>query len=392
MRKQLVDYLLTAMLESHANVSDINITADKPPQVETVGELKPVEFDPPIRRLTPYQCEFIALGMVGGDRRLTRDLVERGSCDISYQLRGKARLRVNVFSQKGCYSIAMRQLPTRVPSIVELNLPPVFRKMTEDRNGLVLLTGATGTGKSTTLAALVDEINEKRPVHIVTLEDPVEFVHAQKAGTVNQRELGIDFDSFSSGLRAAVRQAPKVILVGEMRDRETVEIALSASETGHLVLSTLHTIDAGHTINRILGMFDQHEERLVRIRLADALRWIVCQRLLPKTGGERVAAFEIMGSNLRTKDLILHGETEDKNFYGIIEDSNAFGMVTFEQSIAELFKKGLVTEETAVSFANRRSAIRRSIDSVKSARGEKTTSIGDLSIDTEYGSRGPGRY
>ncbi|MBW1785496.1 MAG: PilT/PilU family type 4a pilus ATPase [Deltaproteobacteria bacterium] len=391
MQKQLLDYILTAMLESHPNVSDINITVDKPPQVETAGVLKPVEFDPPIERLTSFQSEIMALGLVGGDRRLTRDLMKRGSCDISYQLAGKARLRVNVFSQKGCYSIAMRQLPSRVPSIEELKLPPVFKKVTEDRNGLVLLTGATGTGKSTTLAALINEINEKRPVHIVTLEDPVEFVHAQKAGTVNQRELGIDFDNFASGLRAAVRQAPKVILVGEMRDRETVEIALSASETGHLVLSTLHTIDAGHTINRILGMFDPHEERLVRIRLADSLRWIVCQRLLPKTGGDRAAAFEIMGSSLRAKDLILHGETEDRTFYGIIEESNAFGMVTFEQSIARLFEQGLVTEETAISFANRRSAIRRSIDSIKSARGEKTTSIGDLSIDTEYGRR-PGRY
>jgi len=191
-----------------------------------------------------------------------------------------------------------------------------------------------------------------------------------------------------SGLRAAVRQAPKVILVGEMRDRETVEIALSAAETGHLVLSTLHTIDVGHTINRILGMFEQREERLVRIRLADSLRWIVCQRLLPKLGGDRVAAFEIMGSNLRTKELILSGETEDKTFYGIIEESNAFGMGTFEQSITQLFGQGLVMEETALNYANRRSYMRRSIDAIKAKRGEKTTSIGGLALDTEYGRHG----
>jgi len=314
--------------------------------------------------------------------------VGRGSCDISYQLAGKARLRVNIFSQMGCYSIVMRQLPNRVPTIEELGLPPVFHQMTRDRNGLILLTGATGMGKSTTLAAVIDEINENLPVHVVTLEDPVEYVHSQKLGTVNQRELGADFDTFVSGLRAAVRQAPKVILVGEMRDRETVEIALSAAETGQLVLSTLHTIDAGHTINRILGMFEHHEERLVRIRLADSLRWVVCQRLLPKVGGDRAAAFEIMGSNLRTKELILNGETEDKTFYGIIEESNAFGMVTFEQSIAQLFEQGRVAEETALNYANRRAAMRRAVDAIKAARGEQTTSIGGLAIDTEYGQRG----
>jgi twitching motility protein PilT len=384
----MLDTILTTLLESHAHVSDINVTVEKPFQVETAGELKPVLFDPPIRRLTPFQTEFMALGLIDGNRRLMQDLVGRGSCDISYQLAGKARLRVNVFSQMGCYSIVMRQLPNRIPTIEELGLPPVFHEMTRERNGLILLTGATGTGKSTTLAALINEINESLPVHVVTLEDPVEYVHSQKRGTVNQRELGADFDSFVSGLRAAVRQAPKVILVGEMRDRETVEIALSAAETGHLVLSTLHTIDVGHTINRILGMFEQREERLVRIRLADSLRWVVCQRLLPKLGGDRVAAFEIMGSNLRTKELILSGETEDKTFYGIIEESNAFGMGTFEQSITQLFGQGLVMEETALNYANRRSYMRRSIDAIKAKRGEKTTSIGGLALDTEYGRHG----
>lgn len=387
MRKPMLDHILTTLLESHPRVSDINVTVDKPFQVETGGELKSVLLEPPIRRLTPFQTEFMALNLIDGNHRLTQDLVGRGSCDISYQLAGKARLRVNIFSQMGCYSIVMRQLPNRVPTIDELALPAIFHEMTRERNGLILLTGATGMGKSTTLAALINEINETLPVHVVTLEDPVEYVHTQKMGTVNQRELGADFDTFVSGLRAAVRQAPKVILVGEMRDRETVEIALSAAETGQLVLSTLHTIDAGHTINRILGMFEHHEERLVRIRLADSLRWIVCQRLLPRVGGDRAAAFEIMGSNLRTKELILNGETEDKTFYGIIEESNAFGMVTFEQSIAQLFRQGLIAEEMALNFANRRAAMRRAIDAIKAARGEKTTSIGGLAIDTEYGRR-----
>jgi twitching motility protein PilT len=222
-------------------------------------------------------------------------------------------------------------------------------------------------------------------VHVVTLEDPVEYVHSQKKATFNQRELGMDFDAFANGLRAALRQAPKVILVGEMRDRETVEIGLSAAETGHLVLSSVHTVDAGQTINRIVGMFDTDEEKQIRIRLADTLRWIACQRLLPKVGGDRVAAFEIMGTNLRVKDSILHGEAEGKTFYEIIEGSQPFGMMTFDQCISELYKDGLITEQTALSYSSRRSVTGRAIDSIKSARGEKTTSIEDLSIDRDYG-------
>jgi twitching motility protein PilT len=250
MRKQQIDHILGAMLEAYEDVSDINITVDKPLQVESSGVLKPVSIQPPINRLTPFQSEIFALNLVNNDRRLTKTLLTEGSCDLSYQLAGKARFRVNVFSQKGNYSVVMRQLATRVPTIEEMKLPSAFFKMTEVLNGIILVTGATGSGKTTSLAAFLNEINEKRPVHVVTLEDPVEYVHAQKTATFNQREMGVDFDAFSSGLRAALRQAPKVILVGEMRDRETVEIALSAAETGHLVLSTLHTVDAGSTLTR----------------------------------------------------------------------------------------------------------------------------------------------
>ncbi len=385
MRKQQIDYILTNMLESYDSVSDLNITVDKPFQVESSGRLLPVSLKPAIDRLTPFQTEVFALNLIDGDRRLTRTLLTEGSCDSSYQLAGKARFRVNVFSQKGCYSTVMRQLATRVPTIEELNLPRAFFKITHERNGIILVTGATGSGKSTSLAAVLNEINEKDSVHVVTLEDPVEYVHSQKKATFNQRELGIDFDSFASGLRAALRQAPKVILVGEMRDRETVEIGLSAAETGHLVLSTLHTVDSGQTINRIIGMFDQEEEKQIRIRLADTVRWIVCQRLLPKEGGGRVAAFEIMGSNLRVKDSILQGESEGKTFYEIMEGSQAFGMMTFDQCISDLFKRGLISEDTAMSYASRKSVVGRSIDSIKSERGEKTTDIEDLSLDTEYG-------
>ncbi|MCD6561625.1 MAG: PilT/PilU family type 4a pilus ATPase [Deltaproteobacteria bacterium] len=385
MRKQQIDYILTTMLESFENVSDLNITVDKPFQVESSGELIPVSLDPPITRLTPFQAEIVALNLINGDRRLTRALITEGSCDSSYELAGRARFRVNIFSQKGCYSTVMRQLASRVPTIEELNLPQAFFKMTEERNGIILLSGATGTGKTTSLAAVLNEINEKRAVHVVTLEDPVEYVHSQKKATFNQRELGVDFASFASGLRAALRQAPKVILVGEMRDRETVEIALSAAETGHLVLSTVHTIDAGQTINRIIGMFSQKEERQIRIRLADTIRWIVCQRLLPRPRGERVAAFEVMGTNLRVQESIIHGEAEGRTFYEIIEGGQPFGMMTFDQCISDLFKKGLITEQTALSYASRKSIVGRSVDSIKAARGEKTTSIEDLAIDRTYG-------
>jgi twitching motility protein PilT len=387
MRQQQMDHILTAMLESHDNVSDLNVTVDKPFQVESSGQLKPVQLNPPIERLTPFQAEIMALNLINGDRRLTKTLLGKGSCDSSYQLAGKARFRVNIFSQKGYFSTVMRQLATRVPTIEELKLPEAFRKMTKERNGIILVTGATGSGKSTSLAAVLNEVNEAQSVHVVTLEDPVEFVHAQKHATFNQRELGMDFDTFASGLRAALRQAPKVILVGEMRDRETVEIGLSAAETGHLVLSTLHTVDAGQTVNRIVGMFEQEEERQIRIRLSDTVRWIACQRLLPKEGGGRVAAFEIMGANIRVKDTILNGEAEGKTFYEMIEQSRAFGMMTFDQCIVELYKAGLISEETAMSYASHKAVVGRGMDTVKAERGEKTTSIEDLSLDSDYGNQ-----
>ena len=385
MRKQQIDHILGAMLESYENVSDLNITVDKPFQVESSGELKPFSLKPPVDRLTPFQAEIFALNMLNNDRRLTKTLLTEGSCDLSYQLAGKARFRVNVFSQKGYYSVVMRQLATRVPTIEEMKLPQAFYKMTGVLNGIILVTGATGSGKTTSLAAFLNEINEKRSAHVVTLEDPVEYIHSQKTATFNQREMGTDFDEFASGLRAALRQAPKIILVGEMRDVETVEIALSAAETGHLVLSTLHTADAGQTINRIIGMFDAVEEKQIRIRLSDTIRWIVCQRLMPKIQGDRVAAFEILGTNMRVKDLILHGETEENTFYDIMENSQAFGMMTFDQCIGDHYKDGFITEETALGYASHKAVVGREIDSIKAAKGEKTTAIEGLEVDKEYG-------
>jgi twitching motility protein PilT len=385
MRKQEVDYILGKMLDAYKNASDLNITVGRPFQVESSGQLTGVELDPPVQKLTPFQTEIIALNLINQDRRLTEILLSQGSCDSSYELPGKARFRVNIFSQRGNYSIVLRKLETRIPTLTEMNLPEAFHKMAEEKNGIILVTGATGSGKSTSLAALLNEINENKSVHVVTLEDPVEFSHPHKKSTFNQREMGNDFDTFVSGLRAALRQAPKVILVGEMRDRETVEIGLSAAETGHLVLSTLHTVDAGQTVNRILGMFSTEEETQVRIRLADTVRWIVCQRLLPKEGGGRVAAFEVMGSNLRVKDTILHGEAEGKTFYEIIQAGKAFGMITFDDYIIDLFRQGLVSEETAKAYASNRGIVGRGIDSVKSSMGQATTDIGKLEVDKDYG-------
>jgi len=372
------------MLDAYDNVSDLNITVGRPFQVETAGELAAVDMNPPFDEITPFQAEIFALNLLNQNRRLTENLLLEGSCDSSYELPGKARFRVNVFSQRGNYSIVLRKLATKIPTCQELGIPESFLKIAEEKNGFILVTGATGTGKTTSLAAVLNEINDARSVHVVTLEDPVEYDHPHKKSTFNQRELGQDFDSFASGLRAAMRQAPKVILVGEMRDRETVEIGLSAAETGHLVLSTLHTIDAGQTMNRIIGMFPAEEENQIRTRLADTIRWIVCQRLLPKVGGGRVAAFEIMCSNLRVKDLIMHGESDEKTYYDIIHDGKAFGMTTFDDYIIWLYEKGLITEETAMAYASRKNVLGRGIDSIKSSRGETTTDIKDLKVDHNY--------
>jgi len=386
MRKQEIDYILGKMLDSHKNVSDLNITVGKTFQVESSGQLLSVDIEPPFDNLTPFQTEVFALNLINYDRRLTEMLLTQGACDLSYELPGKARFRVNIFSQRGNYSIVLRKLETKIPTIDGLGLPEPFKRMAEEKNGIILVTGATGSGKSTSLAAVLDAINEVKACHIITLEDPVEFGHPHKKATFNQREMGQDFDTFANGLRAALRQAPKVILVGEMRDRETVEIAMSAAETGHLVASTLHTVDAGQTINRILGMFSIEEEKQIRIRLADTVRWIVCQRLLPKEGGGRIAAFEIMGTNLRVKDTILNGESEGKTFYEIIQASKAYGWITFDDYIVELYKQGLISEETAKAYASNKGIVGRGIDSVKSARGEKTTDLlGKLQVDKDYG-------
>ena len=391
MRRPELDLILSTMLDSQPEVSDLLFTVDKPPQVESFGELKPVALDPPIDFLTPYQTEMIALNLIGENAWHARDLLSKGSCDAAYTIQDKARFRINIFSQRGNYSIVCRKLNTEIPTLDALKFPEIFRLIPREKTGLVLVTGATGSGKTTTLAAVLNEINQTRPVHIITLEDPVEFVHPHHTATFNQRELGTDFDNYSNGLRAALRQAPKVILVGEMRDRETVKIALSAAETGHLVLSTLHTIDSGQTINRILGMFESEEQEQIRARLADTLRWVVSQRLVPQIGGGRFALLEIMGSNLRTQETIRLGESEGKSFYEIVEASQPFGWRTFDFSAMDAYSEGIISEETALLYCTKRGPVTRGIDNIKKGRGESTTDISSLRMkEKEIAKTAPG--
>jgi twitching motility protein PilT len=378
MRRPELDQILTTMLASQPEVSDLLFTVDRPPQVEAYGELKPVVLDPPIEKLTPFQIENIALNIIGENLWQIEDLLRHGSCDASYALSDKARFRVNVFSQRGSYSIVCRQLNAVVPTLERLKLPEIFKEIPREKTGLVLVTGATGSGKSTTLAAILNAINRTQAVHIVTLEDPVEYLHTHQKATFNQRELGVDFDSYVNGLRAALRQAPKVILVGEMRDRDTVKIALSAAETGHLVLSTLHTINAGETINRILGMFEPDEQEQIRIRLSESLRWVISQRLAPKIGGGRFALIELMGSNLRTQESIRLGESEGKTFYDIIEANFGFGWRNFDHACLEAYEQGAITEETALLYCTKRSVVSRGIDNLRKARGEMSFSANSL--------------
>ena len=385
MQKAHFDHLLNVILNSHEGIADLFFIVGKPFQVEAFGKLKPVVVDPPVETLTPFQVERIVNRLVGHDPRLVRDLVETGSCDSSYSVGNRCRLRVNIFRQRGNYGVVMRILATKIPTFGALNLPPIFGKMTGEKTGLILVTGATGSGKTTTLAALLNEFNEKLPGHIVTLEDPIEFVHPHKAATFCQRELGNDFDKFATGLRAALREAPKVIFVGELRDRETTEIAITAAETGHLVVSTLHTINAGQSINRILGMFEQAEQTQMRQRLAETLRYIVAQRLAPKVGGGRQLVMEIMGSNLRTREAVLLGENEERSFYDITAASATYGWQTFDQSILASFKAGLIDEETALAYASRKPVVMRGVDAYKHTQhqGEQSSGLRMTSLSDE---------
>lgn len=375
MQREKFDAIAAKVLGAHPELSDIIMTPGTGVQAEEHGELATVALGETLARLTPALTKAMATALIGESKVHQRQLAARGSCDLSYGLAGKGRFRVNIFKQRGNLCVVMRKLPTSIPTMEELGLPPIFKEMAAEKYGMILVTGGTGTGKSNSLAALIDAINETRAVHIITLEDPVEFTHRHKKGVVNQREQHADFDTFASGLRAALRQAPKVIMVGEIRDRETMSIALQAAGTGHLVVSTIHANDAGSTINRILGLFDSTEERVVRMQLAESLRYVVSQRLLPREDGGRVAAFEAMRNNLRVRELIINGESGDKTFYNVIADGQPHGMQTFDQHLYALFEDGTISEKTALLAASDRSSLTRMIDHLKTERGESVSEL-----------------
>ena len=354
------------MVQSAEGVSDLLFAVGKPPLVEQHGSLE--EFPIDTGALTSDQIEVVATKLIDGQERLRDDLDRLGACDCSYSLPNVARFRVNIFKQNGRQAIVMRKLQTEIPTLDALGLPPLFRAIAKEKNGIIFVTGATGSGKTTTLAAILNELNESQQVHIVTLEDPIEFLHPHKRALFNQRELGKDFPAFASGLRSALRQAPKAILVGEIRDRETMEIALTASETGHVVFTTMHTISAGQTINRVLGMFGKDEEQQLRQRLAETIRYIISQRLIPKLSGGRLLVTEIMGSSLRTREALLYGESENRTFQEIIEAGSTMGWHSFDQSLIEAYKNDIISDETAMMYCAHKNKMRRDLDLLRRLR------------------------
>ena len=343
--------IIEQMLLISENISDLNFSPGQKPQVEISGSLysaTPLGMS----TLTTFQTEMLAMSIMRDNAEAAAQLAKYGTTDLSYSLPARCRFRVNIFQQRGSYSIVMRVIPRDVPTFSSLDLPTQLGEICNLRNGVVLLTGPTGSGKSSTLAAIIDQINELKSYHIVTIEDPIEFLHRHKKSTINQREIGSDTKSFASALRAALRQAPKVILVGEMRDLETAEIALEAAETGHLVLSTLHTIDASKTIDRIIGLYPKNEEKIIRTRLAQTFRYIVSQRLIPRADGKgRVAAVEVLKSNPRTREYIEKGESEGKTLLDAIRDGEIDGMQDFDTVIRKLIESNVISLEDGLSFA-----------------------------------------
>lgn len=381
MRRAELEAFMSDALRQAPGATDYIFTPGRPALAEQDGKLTPIELEGLNGPLLPFHTENLARRLLGRNMNLYAALTQRGSCDLSYELPEKARFRVNVYSQRGSLSFVMRRLPAKLPSLEKLRLPKALLQIASEHMGLALMTGATGTGKSTSMAAVIELINSTRPAHIITLEDPIEFLHPHKKGTVSQREAGWDFGEFADGLRAALRQAPKVIAVGEIRDRDTMEIAMQAAETGHLVLSTLHTADASQTVNRIVGMFDPSEERTIRQRLSESLKYVVSQRLVPRVGGGRVAAFEVVVNNLRVREAILNGEEADRTFKSIVESGQAHGMFTFEESLARLYEEKLITEETANAHASDRGVMSRMMDRIKGLKGENRPKMNQLTID-----------
>ncbi|MFN2502129.1 MAG: type IV pilus twitching motility protein PilT [Pyrinomonadaceae bacterium] len=362
--------VLRRMLAVDSRVSDLIFSPSRPPQVELTGDLQGVEI-PGLESLKPAQIKAIADIMLSGNEQGLDTLEKKGSADISYSVPGLCRFRVNIFRQRGSLAIIMRVIPTKPPDWKELNLPRAVTNVSELKNGLVLVTGPTGSGKSTTLAAIIDLINTTKKYHVVTIEDPIEFIHEHKLSTIHQRELHSDTPDFALALRAALRQAPKVILVGEMRDRETIEVAMEAAETGHLVLSTLHTIDAAKTIDRIIGVFPKIEEAAIRTRLSQSFRRIISQRLMPKVGGGRTAAIEILISNSRTREYIEMGEREGRSITDAMHDGAIDGMQTFDTELEKMLRGGVITREVALAYASNANNLALLINDMGSATAPK---------------------
>jgi twitching motility protein PilT len=344
--------ILQKMLAVSDKVSDLIFSPGRPPQIELVGKLQPVDI-PGLDKLTPPQTSAIAKIIIGTHEEAAQSLEKLGSADLSFSVPSLCRFRVNIFKQRGTHAIVMRVIPSRPPNFADFNLPPQMRDIVELKNGIVLVTGPTGSGKSSTLAAVIDLINETKYYHIVTIEDPIEFLHSHKNSTIHQRELHSDTPNFALALRAALRQAPKVILVGEMRDRETIEVAMEAAETGHLVLSTLHTIDAAKTVERIIGVFPKNEEQIIRTRLAQSFRYIISQRLMPRAdGGGRVAAMEILKATSRTREYIERGESEGKSLMDAMEQGEMEGMQTFDGEIEKMIRAGTLSREDGLAYSS----------------------------------------
>jgi len=343
--------LVAAMLKSNSHVSDLIFSPGRAPQVEVSGQLIELKYKG-LECLTPQDTKYIAGEIIGKNDTAVSKLEQDGSADLSYGISGVGRFRVNIFKQRGSCAIVMRVVPDKIPGFEELNLPAALKEIVDLRNGIVLVTGPTGSGKSSTLAAILDKMNEEKAYHILTIEDPIEFLHRHKKATIHQRELHSDTPTFAMALRAALRQAPKVILVGEMRDRETIEIALEASETGHLVMSTLHTIDASKTVERVVGVFPMADQHSIRMRLSKAFRCIVSQRLLPRKDGKgRIAAVEILKSTMRTREYVEKGEAEGKSLLDAMRDGSTEGMQHFDGEIDKLIRAGIVDFETGLTYS-----------------------------------------
>ena len=344
--------LLAAMLRTSQKVSDLIFTPNRPPQIEVRGQLIAVQL-PGLSTLTPDDTRRIASDIIGSNKQALNTLREQGSCDVSYGLPGTARFRVNVFIQRGSCAVVMRVIPTVIPTFSSLCLPPQLEETAHVRNGIILVAGGSGSGRSSTLAAIIDRINAEHSYHILTVEDPIEFLHRHNKSTVHQRELGSDAPSVMHALKAALRQSPRVIMVGEIRDREALEILLEAAENGYLVLSSMNTTDSLKTIERVVGWFTAAEQQSVRERFAKTFRYVIGQRLIPQAdAAERIAAVEILKSNSRTRDCIEQGERPGRTLLDCIKAGESEGMQHFDAEIAKLVRAGLVDPETALCFAS----------------------------------------